>query len=481
MEVPRVQYSDRIIDLPVVMQCQIPTIQAVQETMEVPHIQVLDPAVDVRVVMQRHAPQERVRGRIIEETDVPVPRVMEETIEVEKLKSQCFTLLADNKLSFKLDGSCAAQAPEWKELRGLRDEELVTICDINKLPNDSDTPELFKETLPSPSLMQLQGDKRGVIRRARAVVRNSSESPGVNLISMAIGIGIAEDEDTDIKSHASAIADPTEQLAATGERLTSVSAAQQAQKQQQHWHNTQQQSTRQAMQQTGQTEEERKEEKGQGERERGRKDEGGRGQEGKRKEKEWVAEVKKDVTDWTVVTWNRRQRKMVQIFVKVNGSKATPMEVNLTDDKVEDVMRRIQKDEDVYVTMHGRVLKRSERLKSCEVIDGCTVHVTDRLRGGGRHKNKRSKTETKGDVDESGQKDQQIESLNDKCQEMTQAQKDVLIQTMEGNEGYRRQITTISEAENWEYEIRCFRKQLQEKSGVEEERAKVMEWDEMGG
>ena len=40
---------------------------------------------------------------------------------------------------------------------------------------------------------------------------------------------------------------------------------------------------------------------------------------------------------------------MVQIFVRVNGSKAAPMDVNLTDDKVEDVIRRIQNDEDVYV------------------------------------------------------------------------------------------------------------------------------------
>ena len=47
---------------------------------------------------------------------------------------------------------------------------------------------------------------------------------------------------------------------------------------------------------------------------------------------------------------------MTQIFVKVNGSKATPTEVNLADDKVDDVIRRIQKDEDVYVTLHGRVL-----------------------------------------------------------------------------------------------------------------------------
>ena len=131
------------------------------------------------------------------------------------------------------------------------------------------------------------------------------------------------------------------------------------------------------------------------EKEKGRNDEGGRGQIGKRKEKERETEVKKDVTDWTVATMNRRQRKMVQIFVRVNGSKATPMEVNLTDDKVEDVMRRIQNDEDAYVTMRGRVLKRSEKGKSCEVTDGCTIQVTSRLQGGEKQKDKKSRDEKK--------------------------------------------------------------------------------------
>ena len=187
-------------------------------------------------------------------------------------------------------------------------------------------------------------------------------------------------------------------------------------------------------------------------------------------------QVKKDVTDWTVVTRNRRQRKMVQIFVRVNGSKATPMEVNLTDDKVEDVMRQIQKDEDVYVTMHGKVLRRDEKLKSCEVTDGCTIQVTSRLRGGGKHKVKRSKADTKQGMEESGKKDQQVGSMSDKCQEMTKDQKDALIQTIERNEGYRRLITTISEAEDLEYKIQRFGKQLQEKSEIGKERAKVMEW-----
>ena len=187
-------------------------------------------------------------------------------------------------------------------------------------------------------------------------------------------------------------------------------------------------------------------------------------------------QVEKDVMDWTMVRRNKRQKmRTVQIFVKVNESKAFPLDVS-PDDRVNDVIRQIQSDEDAYVTMHGRMLRKSEKLKSCEVTDGCTTQVTSRLRGGGRHKNKRSMTETKRNVDESRRKDQQVGSMSDKCQEMTKDQKDALIQTIERDEGYRRLITTISEAEDWEYKIRCFGKQLQEKSEIGQERAKVMEW-----
>ena len=62
----------------------------------------------------------------------------------------------------------------------------------------------------------------------------------------------------------------------------------------------------------------------------------GSGQEG-RKEEEREAEegggeqVENDVTGWTEVT-RKKRRKTVQIFVKVDGSKVTPMEVSLTDD-----------------------------------------------------------------------------------------------------------------------------------------------------
>ena len=47
----------------------------------------------------------------------------------------------------------------------------------------------------------------------------------------------------------------------------------------------------------------------------------------------------------------KKRRKTVQIFVKVDEAKVTPMDVSLTDGKVEDVVRQVQKDEDVYVTI----------------------------------------------------------------------------------------------------------------------------------
>merc|ERR1712012_90889 len=185
-------------------------------------------------------------------------------VEVEKMKSELSeaekTLLADQELASKLTGSCAAQASEWEERQRLRAEELVAIHDTIKLLNDDDSLELFKETLPSPTLMQLRDNKRGVAREARTVLSRSPGSSRVNLISMALSgksvdftkvismidemVSLLKQEQTDddnkktycldsidrvedvgkslavdIKSHKSAISDFAEQLSATGERL----------------------------------------------------------------------------------------------------------------------------------------------------------------------------------------------------------------------------------------------------------------------
>ena len=152
--------------------------------------------------------------------------------------------------------------------------------------------------------------------------------------------------------------------------LTRTAAAQHRSTQQ-HNHHKEEQPTEQAMQE-GEREQREEVEKGQEERERGergKKEKGGKEEE-RDAEEEGREQVKKDVTSWTVVTRNKREkRRTIQIFVKVNESRTFPLDVS-PDDKVDDVIKQIQSEEDVYVTLHGSVLKRSEKLKS-EVTDGC--------------------------------------------------------------------------------------------------------------
>ena len=136
-------------------------------------------------------------------------------------------------------------------------------------------------------------------------------------------------------------------------------------------------------------------EQGREEREEGRKGQRGRDQEGRKEDRgaEEAESVEKDVTGWTEVT--RKNKKMVQIFVKVDGGKTSTMEIDMSD-KVDDIVKKIPiSDQDVYVTSEGRVLGGGDELRKCGVRDGCTVEVMRRLRGGGRHKDKKNKVEKK--------------------------------------------------------------------------------------
>ena len=89
----------------------------------------------------------------------------------------------------------------------------------------------------------------------------------------------------------------------------------------------------------------------------------------------------------TVVTRSKKHRKRtVQIFVKVDGGKTSAMEMEMID-KVDGIVKKIPiSDQDVYVTSGGRILRKSDKLESCEVRDGSTIQVMSRMRGGGKHK-----------------------------------------------------------------------------------------------
>jgi len=63
VEVPQVQYIDRVVDVPVVKQRQVPSVQKVQKTVEVPQVQYIVKVVDVPVVKRRQVPSVR-SGRL---------------------------------------------------------------------------------------------------------------------------------------------------------------------------------------------------------------------------------------------------------------------------------------------------------------------------------------------------------------------------------------------------------------------------------
>ena len=196
------------------------------------------------------------------------------------------------------------------------------------------------------------------------------------------------------------------------------------------------------------TREENKRKKGgQVEKEKGRK--GERGKKGGREaEEEECKQVEKDVTGWTEVT-RKKRRKTVQIFVKMNGSTATPMEVNLTNDKVEDVLRQVQNDEDVNVTMQGKALRMSDELKSCGVTDGCTIQVTSRLRGGGEHKDMKGQKERKRAVKPKGpEQESEEEPKSDEGRALIQM--DEVLRRMEENEEFQKIIDWMSEGSEGE-------------------------------
>ena len=65
VEVPQIQFIDKTLDVPVVVQRQVPIVQKVQKIVEVPQTQFIDKVVDVPVHMQRQVPAVQVAQKTI--------------------------------------------------------------------------------------------------------------------------------------------------------------------------------------------------------------------------------------------------------------------------------------------------------------------------------------------------------------------------------------------------------------------------------
>merc|ERR1719198_1697945 len=74
----------------------------------------------------------------------------------EDLEDTTESLAEDKKFLADLAKNCETKEAEWAERCKIRAQELLAIADTIKILNDDDSLELFKKTLPTPSLLQMQ-------------------------------------------------------------------------------------------------------------------------------------------------------------------------------------------------------------------------------------------------------------------------------------------------------------------------------------
>jgi septal ring factor EnvC (AmiA/AmiB activator) len=106
--------------------------------------------------------------------------------EKEDLDDTTKSLMEDEQFLGDLDKDCATKDDEWEVRQKIRAEEAVAIADTIKILNDDDALELFKKTLPTPSLLQVTASAKVVKSRALAALQKGSGDFRLNLISLAL-------------------------------------------------------------------------------------------------------------------------------------------------------------------------------------------------------------------------------------------------------------------------------------------------------
>jgi len=94
--------------------------------------------------------------------------------------------MEDTQFLKDLEKDCETREGEWAKIQKVRAEELLAIADTIKLLNDDDALELFKKTLPAPSLIQLAVSSKEMKSRALSLLHHSKGDYRLNLVSLAL-------------------------------------------------------------------------------------------------------------------------------------------------------------------------------------------------------------------------------------------------------------------------------------------------------
>jgi len=100
------------------------------------------------------------------------------------------SLAEDKKFLADLQAGCATKSKEYEVVVATRTEELSALADTIKVLNDDDALELFKKTLPTPSLLQLTGSSSEMRTRALSLIELASQAgnrrPQIDFIALAL-------------------------------------------------------------------------------------------------------------------------------------------------------------------------------------------------------------------------------------------------------------------------------------------------------
>ena len=127
------------------------------------------------------------------------------------------------------------------------------------------------------------------------------------------------------------------------------------------------------------------------------------------------------------------------------------------------------------MTSGGRILRRRDKLESCEVRDGSIVEVTSRMRGGGKHKDKKSKSEKKQTTNPEQKSEE--EPKRGKGPSIQECDRDTVVQMIEESEDNRKMIENICEGNDVEVEqaLQNYRAAGREVLGWDQGQADLME------
>merc|ERR1719269_483941 len=108
----------------------------------------------------------------------------------EDLDDTTKSLTEDKAFLKDMEKSCKTKEDEWAVRQKIRAEELVALADTIKILNDDDALELFKKTLPTPSLLQFKTNGKAIKQRALVALQQANQGDKqdyrIDLISLAL-------------------------------------------------------------------------------------------------------------------------------------------------------------------------------------------------------------------------------------------------------------------------------------------------------